>query len=232
MGGERKDNITGREKKERGRKKTDKEREKEGERARGGGGGGGESSEIRVTLRLSGTCSAYKLKEKPKVCHWVISPLSTSWGLGLDSDRVGADSAGPLRSHSSAWHASLSQRRQSRINMQQPLTPAHSLLFKVTFMMWKYLFIYVSVCLFTYFSVYLFIYLFLCLFVCLFIFSVCLFAGPLGGGDSYHCYSRWPFCFCTADIKGRGTTKAQLMKQEFVDIDPNLNICCDCLMAS
>lgn len=123
VGGEWKDNITGREKKERGRKKTDKERRKEGARARGGGG---ESSEIRVTLRLSGTCSAYKLKEKPKVCHWVISPLSTSWGLGLDSDRVGADSAGPLCSHSSAWHASLSQRTQSRINMQQPLTPAHT----------------------------------------------------------------------------------------------------------
>lgn len=58
----------GREKKR--EKNTDKEGEKEGEGARGGGGGGGgESSEIRVTLRLSGTCSAYKLKEKPKVCH-------------------------------------------------------------------------------------------------------------------------------------------------------------------
>lgn len=56
----------GREKKR--EKNTDKEGEKEGEGARGGGGGG-ESSEIRVTLRLSGTCSAYKLKEKPKVCH-------------------------------------------------------------------------------------------------------------------------------------------------------------------
>lgn len=58
MGGERKDNITG-------KKNTDKERENEGEGARGGG----ESSEIRVTLCHSETCSAYKLKEKPKVCH-------------------------------------------------------------------------------------------------------------------------------------------------------------------
>lgn len=48
------------------KKNTDKESKKEGEGARGGGG---ESSEIRVTLRLSGTCSASKLKEKPKVCH-------------------------------------------------------------------------------------------------------------------------------------------------------------------
>lgn len=94
VGGERKDNITGRKK-----KNTDKERENEREGARGGG-------EIRVTLCHSGTCSAYKLKEKPKVCHWVISLLSTSWGLGLDSDHVPAESAGPRCSQNSAWHGS------------------------------------------------------------------------------------------------------------------------------
>lgn len=49
------------------------------------GGGGGESSEIRVTLRHSGTCSAYKLRERPEVCHRVISPLSVSRRFGLDS---------------------------------------------------------------------------------------------------------------------------------------------------
>lgn len=43
-----------------------------------------------MTLRHSGTCSAYKLKEKLEVCHWVISPLSTSWGHGLDGDHVPA----------------------------------------------------------------------------------------------------------------------------------------------
>lgn len=47
-------------------KKTQTRRGRRRERA---GGGGGESSEIRVTLRHSGTCSAYKLKEKPKVYH-------------------------------------------------------------------------------------------------------------------------------------------------------------------
>lgn len=49
------------------------------------GGGGGESSEIRVTLHHSGTCSAYKLRERPEVCHRVISPLSVSRRFGLDS---------------------------------------------------------------------------------------------------------------------------------------------------
>lgn len=81
------------------KKNTDKERENEGEGARRGG-------EIRVTLCHSGTCSAYKLKEKPKVCHWVISLLSTSWGLGLDSDHVPAESAGPCCSQNSARHSS------------------------------------------------------------------------------------------------------------------------------
>lgn len=45
-------------------------------------------TEIRVTLHHSGTCSAYKLKEKAKVCHRIISLLSTSWGFGLDGDHV------------------------------------------------------------------------------------------------------------------------------------------------
>lgn len=46
--------------------------------------------EIRVTLHHSGTCSAYKLKEKPKVCHRIITLLATSWGFGLDGDHVPA----------------------------------------------------------------------------------------------------------------------------------------------
>lgn len=38
-----------------------------------------------MTLRHSGTCSAYKLRERPEVCHRVISPLSVSRRFGLDS---------------------------------------------------------------------------------------------------------------------------------------------------
>lgn len=49
-----------------GRKKTQTSKKENEGRARGGGG---QSSEIRVTLRHSGTCSAYKLKERPKLYH-------------------------------------------------------------------------------------------------------------------------------------------------------------------
>lgn len=97
VGGEWKDNIT-----KKNTKFTDKER-----RTREKAGGGGESSEIRVTLRHSGTCSAYKLRQTPKVCHWVISPLSPPWWLGLDFDRV-FSSAGPrcsLNSECLTWLA-------------------------------------------------------------------------------------------------------------------------------
>lgn len=62
-------------KKRKGKENTDKERDQE------------EKSKRRRRRRvirdqgdlvLSGTCSAYKLNEKPKVCHRVIFPLSTS----------------------------------------------------------------------------------------------------------------------------------------------------------
>lgn len=50
------------------------------------------------------------------------------------------------------------------------------------------------------------------------------FVGLQEGGDSNRRYSRWRLFFNAADIKGRGTTKAQIMKQEFVDTEPNVNI--------
>lgn len=73
VGGEWKGNIT--------KKNTQTRRGRMRKRA----GGGGESSEIRVTLHHSGTCSPYKLKEKPKVCHWLNSLLSASQWIGLDT---------------------------------------------------------------------------------------------------------------------------------------------------
>lgn len=66
---------------------------------------------------------------------------------------------------------------------------------------------------------------------------ICSFVGPSKGvvGGLSHCrrHSRWRLCFNPADIKGRGTTKAEIIKQEFVDTDPNVNFMwCDCLKAS
>lgn len=92
--------ITSQKKKKR-KENTDKERDQEEESKR----------RRRRVVRaqghpdpvLSGTCSAYKLKEKPKVCHRVIFPLSTSWGLSLDSDHVPAAKGHVVLKHCLTW---------------------------------------------------------------------------------------------------------------------------------